>query len=948
MPIKSLISFWVVVFVLLGAASRADAGLHPSYSDKGVVDTVPFYIGGQYDRTVPHPNEFLAQPLGQWPMNYHEMVTAITAVAESSDRVILRTRGRTHEGRDLFNVFISSRQNIGKLEQYRTLMDNVADPRQMTTDAELEAAIAELPAFCWLGYTIHGDELSGSDAAVLLTYHLAAANDSATRHLLDNLIIIIDPLQNPDGHERYVHMLQQFRSQVPNYDAGALQHEGVWPWGRGNHYLFDLNRDCILVTQPETVGKLQTIQEYHPVLTVDAHEMGPDETYLLSPPREPINYSTPPNVLKWYGVFKEDQASAFDQRGWPYYSGEWNEQWYPGYTSAWPTFSGAVGILYEQAGVGGGVVKQPGDYLLTYHESVNHQFTSSLANLHTAANNRPELLRDYHLARMQILEQGRQSRLTFLFVPDDDEVKMKRFIESLIYQGIEVRRATGEFAVAKATDAYRYEHAQKRLPAGTYIVSTAQPTGALATAVLDFDPHLNLEFLKEERRELEKHNETRMYEVGSWSLPLAYDVEAYYTTSSLDVETKPVVTVQLSGGELINAQARFGFLADMVGEKTYRLLNRLFGEELIVYASEKSFTVEGRSYRPGSLLLRRRGNPEELPDLLAPLAAEIGINVYGVNTGRSDEGSDLGAPTFRLLVQPRVAVITGDGINFGSVGSLWFTIDQELGIPHSLIQSTRLSRADLTKYNVVILPAAWGDGLHSIVGKRGAKKLQEWVEDGGTLVITGQSAVWAADTSVGLSQVRQKRQVLDQLSMYRKKMERELQAEGPEVDTIAIWHPDRVPIQQTPAEEKTDAQASGKADGKEAEELDRWLRRFHPRGTILRADIDTEDWLAFGMRDKVPVIAWSSHALMASSPVKTVARFTPDENNLRLSGLLWPEARQRWAGTAFITRETKGKGQIIMVAGPAYLRAYFWGTRKMFVNAILYGPGMRGHMEPYE
>jgi len=939
---KPLSMLYMCALLLGGAYMVAHADLHPSYSDKAVVDTLPFYEGGQYDPSVLKPNDFLKQPLGQWPASYLEVTTYIKALAEQSERVVLETRGKTHEGRDLFNIFISSPENIKNLSQHRAAMDMVADPEQNKSEAQLDSIIQDLPAFAWLGYTIHGDELSGTDAAVQLAYHLAAANDSATLHLLENVIVIIDPLENPDGRERYVHMLQTYQSHVPNYDRNAMQHSGVWPWGRTNHYLFDLNRDCILATQPETIGKLRTIQKWHPVVAVDAHEMGSYGTYLLSPPRQPINYNTPANVLKWYEVYNEDQATAFDRRGWPYYSGEWNEQWYPGYTSAWPTFFGAVGILYEQAGVGGAIVKQRDDYLLTFHESVNHQFTSSLANLFTTANNRRQLLKDYHEARKGIVDNGKKSRLQFMFVPDDDKLKMRKFIESLVNQGIVVQRAMQQFTAGKSIDIYHVEHKSKKFPKGTYIVIAAQPTGALAKAVLEFDPHLKQEFLEEERRELEKYNETRMYEVSAWSLPLAYDIEAYYTNSSFSVATEEVGSVALPEGQLINPQAQFGFLINMEGEKTYRILNRLFAEELIVYSSEKPFTVEGKSFKAGALLLRKRGNPKDLPSILDGLSSDIGINVYGINTARSTEGSYLGAPTFRLLDQPRIALVLGDGMDYTSVGSLWYTIDKELEIPHSLIHISYIQYTDLSKYNVIVLPSAWGDVLHGMLGKQGAKKLEEWVSDGGTLVLTGSSAAWAADTVVALSQVRLKRQVLDKLEVYQKGLERELEAEAPSVDTMALWHPDQIP-----PEEKPEGTKEAKPHQEQAKDRDQWQRRFHPRGAILRADIDTEDWLAFGMKEQVPVMVYSHYVFMSTTPVKTVARFTPQKNSLRLSGLLWPEARERWVGTAYVTRESKGKGQIIMFATDPNVRAYFWGTRKMFVNAILYGPGMTRGFEPY-
>jgi hypothetical protein len=436
-----------------------------------------------------------------------------------------------------------------------------------------------------------------------------------------------------------------------------------------------------------------------------------------------------------------------------------------------------------------------------------------------------------------------------------------------------------------------------------------------------------------------------MYEVAAWSLSLAYDIDAYSTTSPFTVATEHVDSVELSEGKLVNPSAQFGFVIDMEGEKTYRILNRIFAEELIVFCSEKPFTIKEKPFKSGALLLRKRGNRDDLPSILDKLATDIGINVYGVNTARSTEGSYLGAPTFRLLAQPKLALVTGDGMSYTSVGTVWYAIDKELEIPHSLFQVTDIRHGDLSRYNVIVLPSAWGNTLKSRLGKEGARKLEKWVQNGGTLVLTGRSAIWAADTSVALSQVRLKRQVLDKLKVYEKGVKRELAAEAPEVDTMTLWHPEKVPVEEE-SEEKKETKPK-KPDKEEAEDLDKWQRRFYPRGAILRADIDTEDWLAFGMKAHVPVMVYSSHALMATKPVKTTARFSPEENNLRLSGLLWPEARRRWAGTAYATHERKGKGQIIMFAADPNMRAYFWGTRKMFVNAILYGPGMTRGFEPY-
>ncbi len=931
------------LWTMLGAvllAGGASAGLDPSYSSDATIDTVPFYAEGVYDNAVPNPNEYLQYPVGKWPLRYHELINYLEAVAPTTGRIRIETHGSTYEGRALYNVFISSEENIDNLETLREGMNRLADGT--TVPAGQRDSLAEnLPAFAWLGFSIHGDEVSGVDAAVQLIYQLAAGQDLATQEILDNVVIIIDPTENPDGRERYLSMLQTYKSQVPNYNRFSMQHNGVWPWGRTNHYLFDLNRDWILVRQKETAGRVATQVKWHPQLVVDGHEMGSNASFLFSPPRQPINYNTPSHYLKWAPMFADDQAAAFDSRGWSYYSGEWNDQWYPGYGSAWSTFFGTIGILYEMAGVDGEFVKQQDDYLLTYHEAINKQFTSALANLGTLAANRKDIILDYHETRKSITAEGRRSKLQFLFKPMRDQVKMKRFVESLIIQGIEVTRSTGSFTVGTALDPEGKTHSSMQFPSGTYIVSTAQPHGALAKAVLEFDPRLKLDFLKEERREMEKYGETRMYEVSSWSVPLAYNLDAYYTTSSFSVNAEPVTEVVLSGGQLHNPGAPYGFVIDMVGEKTYQMLARLFEEGLVVRCSEKPFTVEVNRFAAGSLVLLARGNRPELPQILERLASEVGLDVHGISTGNSSEGSLLGAPTFRLLRKPRVAILAGDGIGYTSFGSLWYVLDQELALPHSLLPLAELANHNLDQYNVIIAPSSWGPFFPRLTG-RGKEKLEAWVNGGGTLICTGQASVWAADTANGISQVRIRRQVLDKLDAYSLGVEREIRAESPEVDTMALWYPEKVPAEE-PAEKE-----GARKSLEEATELDEWQRKFSLQGVFLKVELDTEDWLAFGMERELPVMAWSRHAFMAKAPVKTVGRLA-DANSLRMSGLLWPESRQRWAQTAYVTRETKGRGQIVLFAIDPNIRAYCYGTRQLFVNALLLGPGMGSRFEgPYE
>ena len=278
-------------------------------------------------------------------------------------------------------------------------------------------------------------------------------------------------------------------------------------------------------------------------------------------------------------------------------------------------------------------------------------------------------------------------------------------------------------------------------------------------------------------------------------------------------------------------------------------------------------------------------------------------------------------------------------MNYHSFGTLWYAIDRELEYPHSLISLSNLQGSGLDQFNVLVLPGSWGP-LSTRLGEGGKKTISDWVADGGTLICMGRSAAWAADSATGLSRVVLRRQVLDKLDEYAEMVERERAAEKPTVDTMALYYPEKVPTEEMPGEED-------KGSAKITKDEDEWLRRFSPVGTLLRADLDKEEWLAFGMKESVPVMVQSQFAFLAKSPVKTVGRFA-DANGVRLSGLLWPEARQRLANTAFLTREQKGSGQIIMFAAEPNHRAYFYGTRKLFMNALLYGPGMGTRFEgPY-
>ncbi len=467
-----------VVTGLMAQSTR----IHPT---PGLGDyTVPFSKGTSYRSEIQSPSEFLGFELGGRLITHREVMDYFEYLSDKAPNAKLNVYAHSYEGRELVYLAITSRKNFARLEVIRSDMDDLADLK--VNNGKAETLIKELPAVAWLGYGIHGDELSSVDASVYLAYHLLAGQDRRTKRILDNTVVLIDPTQNPDGRMRFVKQMEQYNSVVPSGDIQSFHHRGVWPYGRGNHYLFDLNRDWFLLVHPETRGRVESILKWNPQFVLDCHEMGPYDTYLFSPPREPFNPFLPKESMKWWNLFAKEQAEEFDSKGWSYYTREWNEEMYPGYGSSWPMYLGAVGVLYEQAGVDGSRVKRPDGTVMTYRETVHHQFTSSMANLTTIASNREALIRDYYEHRKRATG-GKSRREAFLFPPSENMSRFEKFASALTFQGIEVETAREPFRGRNLTGRDGTTVKEVNFPEGTLIVPLNQPNRNLVEAILTFE-----------------------------------------------------------------------------------------------------------------------------------------------------------------------------------------------------------------------------------------------------------------------------------------------------------------------------------------------------------------------------------------------------------------------------------------------------------------------------
>ncbi|MCC6232818.1 MAG: hypothetical protein IT580_09255, partial [Verrucomicrobiales bacterium] len=361
--------------------------------------TNPFVAGVTYRTNPPGLQDILGFPAATRAASCAEILRCLqTWTNAAPDRCRLVEYARSHENRPLHLLFISSPDNLRRLDEIQSNLERIADPRQ-GTPAEIKALIDHTPAVAWLAATIHGDETEGSDALLVVSHHLLASTQDSVAQLLERLVVVVDPVMNPDGRDRFLKMIDEHRGTAPNVDDQSLLHTGYWPWGRGNHYLFDLNRDWLFAVHPETRGRMREVARWNPVLFVDAHGMGSQETHLFSPSREPINPHLPAHRKLWGDRFGIEQARAFDQQGLLFYNGEWAEEWYPGYSDSWASYRGAVGILYEQARIAADGVRRPEGRILSYRESVGHHVVGALANLESTARHAPEMLADLRAAR---------------------------------------------------------------------------------------------------------------------------------------------------------------------------------------------------------------------------------------------------------------------------------------------------------------------------------------------------------------------------------------------------------------------------------------------------------------------------------------------------------------------------------------------------------------------
>jgi hypothetical protein len=916
--------------------------------------------GADHDPAVPAPDTVLGFEVGLRTATPEQVLAYAQAVAEASPRVQLFEYARSYEGRPLVYLVISSPENLARSAEIKAGMAALADPRGL--DAARRARLVEdLPAVAWLAYSIHGNETSGSDASLAVIHHLAADRSEATRRLLDELVVIIDPSMNPDGRARFIKTLAESRGTQPNVDDQSVLHTGYWPYGRGNHYLFDLNRDWIYARHPETRGRISAISAWRPMLFVDAHEMGSQDTYLFSPAREPHNPHLPPYRRGMAEVFADDQARAFDRFGYPYYSGEWFEDWYPGYTDLWASLRGAQGILYEQARIAEDGVQRHSN-LLSYQQSVHHQVLSSFANLETLRRERKAMLDAFSSDRAEVSSpRGPYGNRSFVILPTGNQGRLNDLLDLLRIQGFEAHRLTRELRVASAVDQLGRELRNHELPAGSIVLRNRQPEARLLAAMFEFDPRMSDSALAKEREQVLKSGRSTIYDTTAWNISMMFGLEALTVPQHLDAGLEPLDLERVVAAAAPAAPAAPASLSALAvsgaDDRAVAFAGRMMERGFHVRANREPSQLDGRDLPVGSIVVTLDDNRarESWQAEAREVAAQLGIPVHPVTHGRAPGMlADLGGNHWVLLQKPNIALLSRGMNNMLDFGATWYLLDHRLGIRHSHLDENRIAAFDLRRYNVIYLPERWGaEGLPPAL----VAALGEWVRAGGTLIAVGNSARALMSGEQPLASTRPIEAVIgEELAPYQDAIHREWLAAQPLPAGEAIWGNAAGSGASYPW---NDAAELAKPEARKR--IDAWQSILMPSGAIVGTRADQAHWLAAGTGPVLPVLFSNSPVLMAGPPVESPFRVgvyqrvdaaaqggalnwapVPDGHELRvrMSGLLWPEARERVASSAWVTREAVGRGQVILFAFAPAFRAAQLGAMRVLENALVLGPGM--------
>ncbi|RUO31842.1 peptidase M14 [Aliidiomarina sedimenti] len=864
--------------------------------------TLPVFPDSDYSDQVATVEDILGYPLASKVSTPEAIQRYYQHLADQHpDRIRLLPYATSWEGRQLFYVVISSAENLGQLDQFESNMRQLADPRQLNDD-DAESLIEQTPASIWIANSVHGNEISPAEASMATAYHLLADQSERTASLLDETLIYIDPMQNPDGRARFVSRYYATVGLNPSTDRISAEHNEPWPNGRTNHYLFDMNRDWLALTQPETRGRIDALLNSYPLIFIDSHEMGGDLPYYFSPEAHPFNpHITEPQreVLEWVG---RSNAGWFDDFGYDYFTREIFDAFYPGYGASWPLYQGAISMTYEMGSARGHHFRTRDGEVLTYGDGVQQNFVAFMSSIELAAERGDELQQRFYQYRKNAIEQGSRGDVrSYVFPATRDAAGHQKLAAVLSEQGIEVKVADEGFS-ACGTD---YQ-------AGAYIVNAAQPTYHLIRTLLDENVPMDEDFIEEQERLRANNLPDQIYDVTAWSLPLMFNLDVEACASAPRVASTTFSGERIAAGSVENPDAEYGYIVPWGDMNAVRFLSAAIQQGLRVRSSDLEFIHDSKARFPsGSLVLSRAGNPDDLTEVVTQLASDTGAEVTGIDSSWMRQGPNVGSANVKTMHAPNIAMAWDEPTNVLSAGSTRFVIEREGNYPVTAIRPAQLRSADLSRYQVLILPATASGDYSQAFGEQGSEHIRRWVENGGVLITLGNATRFVVD---------------GENPMLNSAVENKVQPEE-----VARINRDTAELITN------DAQLNHRIQDHEA--APDWVS-----GVLARVNVDQEHWLTAGVPEQVHslFVGRDIYSPLTINHGRNVAYFAgPDE--VLASGYLWQENREQIAYKPLVMVQPQGRGMVISFTQEPNYRAYMDGMQVLLFNAIFRGAA---HAQP--
>ncbi|WP_394421840.1 M14 family metallopeptidase [Tenacibaculum mesophilum] len=657
-----------------------------------------------YNQNIPTPKSVLGHEVGEWHVTHDKLVEYMKALANASDRVVLENRGTTYEGRPLVLLTITSSKNHQNLEEIRE------NHIKATNDAFID--VSNSPIVVYQGFSIHGNEASGSNAALAAAYYLAAAEGQKIEELLNNSVILFDPAMNPDGLQRFAYWANTNKANNINPDPNDREYHEVWPGGRTNHYWFDMNRDWLPVQLPESRARIRTFHKWLPNILTDHHEMGTNSTFFFQPGipsrTNPLTPKMNQELTKEIATY---HAKAFDKIGSTYYSEESFDDFYYGKGSTFPDINGGIGILFEQ-GSSRGHAQESENGVLTFPFTIRNQFTAALSTLEAAKNMRTKILQ--YQQGFYKNSRSSETNKAIVFGDEKDATKTNHLAEVLQRHQIKLHELKEDFT----SNGKRFKKGY------SYVVPMNQKNHRLVKAMFDVRTTFK---------------DSLFYDVSAWTFNYAFGVD-YADNVSLSKAGAEVTQLQPKQGT-IQQKSSVGYLFSWNEYSTPKALNTILEKGLRAKVAMKKFVNDGNSYDYGTIFIpaqNQKLNGKELFDFLEKVANENHIAIKGVSTGLN-EGIDLGSRNFEAVKKQKVAMLVGKGVTSYDAGEIWHLLDQRYDMKLTKLDTDYASRVNLDKYTTIIVPNSRS------IDKNLVEKLKVWVRNGGVLVGYRNAINWLSN-----------------------------------------------------------------------------------------------------------------------------------------------------------------------------------------------------------